>query len=342
MGVGAVLHATGYSKISAMGGLANRLRAVLVLYLVGAVSISSVPLFSGFTTKELVTDAASLAGMGTVMLLLKLVSVGTFLSTGLKLPYTAWFGADGAGPRHNTPAARIQVRPVPTTMFLAMGAAALINVAIGLAPGPLYELLPYPVEYDPYTLGKVLEKTQTLVLTGLVFWVLLDRFAAKPKLVLDLDVLYRDLPARLLAARRRRVAPDGVVAPAGTAVAATSPLGSVPGEDRAQVRPGATDEAPVAPTGVTDEVPVAPPGPSLDPVDGRRAAAAAAATTAGTATLERDGRADARSAEARSRLAAIRGLFAVREGVPPVPATWLLGAVVLGTGVVLLLVSLLS
>jgi multicomponent Na+:H+ antiporter subunit D len=342
MGVGAVLHATGYSKISAMGGLANRLRAVLVLYLVGAVSISSVPLFSGFTTKELVTDAASLAGMGTVMLLLKLVSVGTFLSTGLKLPYTAWFGADGAGPRHNTPAARIQVRPVPTTMFLAMGAAALINVAIGLAPGPLYELLPYPVEYDPYTLGKVLEKTQTLVLTGLVFWVLLDRFAAKPKLVLDLDVLYRDLPARLLAARRRRVAPDGVVAPAGTAVAATSPLGSVPGEDRAQVRPGATDEAPVAPTGVTDEVPVAPPGPSLDPVDGRRAAAAAAATTAGTATLERDGRADAPSAEARPRLAAIRGLFAVREGVPPVPATWLLGAVVLGTGVVLLLVSLLS
>jgi hypothetical protein len=82
--------------------------------------------------------------------------------------------------------------------------------------------------------------------------------------------------------------------------------------------------------------------PSFDPFGGRPAAAAAAATTAGTATLERDGRADARSAEARPRLAAIRGLFAVREGVPPVPATWLLGAVVLGTGVVLLLVSLLS
>jgi multicomponent Na+:H+ antiporter subunit D len=333
MGVGAVLHATGYAKISAMGGLANRLRAVLVLYLVGAVSISSVPLFSGFTTKELVTDAASLAGMGTVMLLLKLVSVGTFLSTGLKLPYTAWFGAEGAGPRHNSPAARIQVRPVPTTMYLAMGAAALINLAIGLAPGPLYELLPYPVEYDPYTLGKVLEKTQTLVFTGLMFWLLLDRFAAKPKLVLDLDVVYRDLPARLVAARRRR---------------------AELGEDQARVRPGATDEAPVAPGGLADEPTVAPAGrpgapgegarpeAADTPGDGARPEAVGVPVAAGTATLDRDARADAPEADARPGLAAVRQLFTVREGTPPVPATWLLGAVVLGAGVLLLLVSLVS
>jgi NADH:ubiquinone oxidoreductase subunit 5 (subunit L)/multisubunit Na+/H+ antiporter MnhA subunit len=36
---------------------------VLVLYMVGAVSISSVPLFSGFVSKELVVDAAYRAGL---------------------------------------------------------------------------------------------------------------------------------------------------------------------------------------------------------------------------------------------------------------------------------------
>jgi multicomponent Na+:H+ antiporter subunit D len=308
MGTGAVLHATGYSKISAMGGLAHRLRAVLVLYLVGAVSISSVPLFSGFTTKELVTDAASLAGLGTVVLLLKVVSVGTFLSTGLKLPYTAWFGAEGAGPRHNTPTVRIPVRPVPASMYLAMGAAALINLAIGLQPGPLYDLLPYAVEYDPYTLGKVLEKTQTLLFTGLVFWILLDRFAAKPKIVLDVDVLYRDLPARWLAARRGRVVPGA-------------------------------DTAPVVPPSPDDEAPVAPTAPPLRAADGGAVPTRASATA--TATLERGGP-DTSAPPTRSPLGRVRELFAVREGIPPVPGTWLLGAVILGAGVVLLLVSLLS
>jgi hypothetical protein len=236
------------------------------------------------------------------------VSVGTFLSTGLKLPYTAWFGAEGAGPRHNTPTARIPVRPVPVPMYLAMGAAALINLAIGLQPGPLYDLLPYAVEYDPYTLGKVLEKTQTLLFTGLVFWVLLDRFAAKPKLVLDVDVLYRDLPARLVAARRGRV---------------------VPGPDAATVVPPSRD----------DEAPVAPGGA---PLVAAAVAVSSGATATATATLERGSGPDAAAPPTPPPVGGVRALFAVREGIPPVPGTWVLGAVILGAGIVLLLVSLLS
>jgi multicomponent Na+:H+ antiporter subunit D len=320
MGVGAVLHATGRSKISAMGGLANRLRAVLVLYLIGAVSISSVPLFSGFTTKELVVDAAYLSGLTVVVVALKVVSVGTFLSTGLKLPYTSWFGAEGPGPRANTPGARIAVRPVPATMYLAMGAAALINVVIGLVPGPLYELLPYAVDYDPYTLGKVVEKSQTLLFTTLLFVLLLDRFAAKPKLVLDLDWVYRAAPARVRAAWTERRA-SGSPVPSHEA-----PSAAAPAAGRTAPQAGEPRELVLA-VGAEPAVPADARSPET------------AAEDAAVATLERT--TDERSAEPppdRSRIAA---LFATSEGTPPVPATWVLGAVILVTGVVLLLVSLL-
>jgi multicomponent Na+:H+ antiporter subunit D len=302
MGVGAALHATGRSKISAMGGLANRMRTVLVLYLVGAVSISSVPLFSGFVSKELVVDAASNADLALVVLVLKVVSVGTFLSTGLKLPYTTWFGPQGAGPRHNTPVDPIEVRPVPVTMYLAMGAAALINLGIGLVPAPLYDLLPYPVDYVPYTLGKVVEKTQILLFTTLGFWLLLDRVTAKPKIVLDVDWLYRALPARIRAARVER-------------------------------RPGAA--VPLEPTPVGRAAAAHRPA---SPAAGGTAPAAATAT----ATLERDEDVQADTGVTGTGLRTrLTSLFAVREGIPPVPATWMLGAVLLVAAIVVLTASLL-
>jgi multicomponent Na+:H+ antiporter subunit D len=66
MGVGAVIHATGRAKMSELGGIANRMRGVLALYMVGAVSISSFPLFSGFVSKELAVEAASPRAWGLV------------------------------------------------------------------------------------------------------------------------------------------------------------------------------------------------------------------------------------------------------------------------------------
>ena len=36
-------------------------------------------------------------------------------------------------------------------MLIAMGLAAVLCIAIGVFPGPLYALLPYPVDFEPYT-----------------------------------------------------------------------------------------------------------------------------------------------------------------------------------------------
>jgi multicomponent Na+:H+ antiporter subunit D len=206
MGAGAVLHATGRSKMSELGGIARRMRGVLVLYMIGAVSISSVPLFSGFVSKELVVEAAYRSDLLWLVILLKIASVGTFLHTGLKLPHGAFIGREGVGPATND-GHRITVGPVPVSMYVAMGIGALANTVIGLSPRIMYDLLPYAVDYAPYSPAKVIEKTQILLFTALAFWLLLDRLHAKAKVSLDTDWLYRSLPT-LLAARRREDAAD--------------------------------------------------------------------------------------------------------------------------------------
>jgi multicomponent Na+:H+ antiporter subunit D len=206
MGAGAVVYATGRSRMTRLGGLARRMPAVMALYLVGAVSISSFPLFSGFVSKELAVEATSVAGFGVAVVILKLVSVGTFLSTGIKLPYGTFVGPLGLGPRDDD-GAEVRVLPVAATMYVAMGTAALLNLAIGVRPELLYDLLPYAVDYDVYSLGKVIETLQLLLFTALTAWLLLDRIGPKAMITLDSDWVYRRLP-RVLAERRLREGVD--------------------------------------------------------------------------------------------------------------------------------------
>jgi multicomponent Na+:H+ antiporter subunit D len=223
MGAGAVLHATGRSKMSELGGIARRMRGVLALYMIGAVSISSVPLFSGFVSKELVVEAAYRSDLIWLVLLLKIASVGTFLHTGLKLPHGAFIGREGLGPATND-GHRITVGAVPVSMYVAMGIGAVANTVIGLYPRILYDLLPHAVDYTPYSFAKVLEKSQILLFTALAFWILLDRLHAKAKVSLDTDWLYRGLPTMVTGRGRTVDAPSA--APAGVSAAAPSALAS--------------------------------------------------------------------------------------------------------------------
>jgi multicomponent Na+:H+ antiporter subunit D len=204
MGAGAVLHATGRSRMTRLGGLANRLPWVLTLYMIGAISISSFPLFSGFVSKELAVQATQYAGYGAAVWVLKLVSVGTFLSTGIKLPYGTFFGPRGAGPRTDD-GQQLRVGPIAPTMYLAMGMAALANLVLGVVPRLLYDLLPHEVDYTPYTTGKVIETLQLLLFTALVAWLLIDRIGPKSMITTDADWFYRRLPRLAAEARLRRL-----------------------------------------------------------------------------------------------------------------------------------------
>jgi multicomponent Na+:H+ antiporter subunit D len=197
MGGGAVIAATGRRTLTDLGGLAARMPLVTLLYMVGAFSISGVPLFNGFISKSVTVSAAAEGRWPLAELLLILASVGTFLHTGLKLPYFTFFG-----PRRDiTPA------PLPRNMIAGMTMAAALCVGLGVFPGWLYGRLPFgPFEYHPYTLDHVIASVQLLIGTGAAFWLVRGKLAGEPTVSLDTDWFYRrplgTLVAALVAAAR--------------------------------------------------------------------------------------------------------------------------------------------
>ncbi len=181
MGAGAVLQVTGLRKLSEMGGLYRTMPITLGLYMIGAFAISAVPLFSGFVSKSMVVSAAGEAHMAAIFLTLTLASAGTFLHTGLKLPYYMFFGKDSG----------VRAQEPPGNMLAAMGIAAVACTVIGLFPGLLYQYLPNPVEYHPYTLAHVTNTLGMLGFTALGFFLLLKHLDPEPKISLDTDWFYR-------------------------------------------------------------------------------------------------------------------------------------------------------
>ncbi len=181
MGAGAVQEVTGRRKLSDMGGLYKTMPITFGLYLVGAFAISAAPFFSGFVSKSMVVSAAGDSHRTLVFLMLTLASSGTFLHTGLKLPYYMFFGKD-SGLRGQEP---------PRNMLVAMGLAAIVCIGIGIFPGLLYRYLPQPVDYAPYTLQHITATLGMLGFTALGFFLLLKHLDPEPKISLDTDWFYR-------------------------------------------------------------------------------------------------------------------------------------------------------
>ena len=186
MGIGTVLYAVGRSKMTELGGLARSMWLALTFFMVGAFSISGVPLFSGFVSKSMVIYAAEIEHLGAIVLLLQLASIGTFLSIGLKLPYFTWFSTDR----------NLKPKTVPLGMYLGMGLTSAICIAIGVYPALLYNLLPFEVHYQPYTTSHLIETLQLLIFTGLALWLVMKKLHAEATITLDTDWIYRR-PSRL-------------------------------------------------------------------------------------------------------------------------------------------------
>ncbi|HBE45419.1 MAG TPA: Na(+)/H(+) antiporter subunit D [Deltaproteobacteria bacterium] len=181
MGAGAVLYMTGTAKLSKLGGLYKYMPLTMICYVVGAVSISGFPLFSGFVSKSMVVASAHESGRIGLLLFMNLAGIGTFLSVGLKVTYFAFFSKEPA----------IEVKEPPKNMLWSMGLTSALCFIIGIYPQSLYALLPYPVHYHPYTLSHLAETLQILSFTGLVFFLLVGKLAPEDKINLDVDYFYR-------------------------------------------------------------------------------------------------------------------------------------------------------
>ena len=193
MSMGAVLFRVGTIKGSELGGLYKSMPWTAGFCIVGAASISSFPLFSGFISKALIISAAVENGYFWTWLVLLFASAGVFHHSGIKIPYFAFFAHD-SGKR---------CAEAPANMLLAMGLSAALCIGIGIFPQPLYDLLPFKVDFVPYTVEHVVTQLQLLFLSALAFTVLMRTGLYPPELRsvnVDFDWIYRRAGHRAAAA----------------------------------------------------------------------------------------------------------------------------------------------
>ncbi|MDD3764363.1 MAG: Na(+)/H(+) antiporter subunit D [Nevskiales bacterium] len=208
MSMGAVLLRTGTVNGSELGGLFKSMPQTATFCMVGAASISAFPLFSGFVTKSMIMTAVAEEHRTVIWLMLLFASAGVFHHAGIKIPFFAFFAHDRG----------YRVEEAPLNMRIAMGSAAALCILIGCAPELLYGLLPYPVEYVPYTTAHVINQTQLLLLSAMAFTVLMRTGIYPPELRsvnLDFDWFYRRLLPATAGTATRIIdgARNGVLAP---------------------------------------------------------------------------------------------------------------------------------
>jgi len=184
MAMGAVLLRTGTCLGSELGGLYKSMPWTAGLCIIGAASISAFPFLSGFVTKPLILDETAAGNHVVVYLMLLFASAGVFHHSGIKIPYFAFFAHD-SGKR---------VKEAPWFMMTAMVVMAFGCILMGVYPEILYRVLPYPMEYHPYTTTHVITQYQLLLFSALAFVFLQKTGLYPPELRstnLDFDWIYR-------------------------------------------------------------------------------------------------------------------------------------------------------
>jgi len=192
MSMGAVLYRTGKINGTDLGGLYKSMPLTATFSMVGAASISALPLFSGFVSKSMVMAAALEGGHTWVWVLLLFASAGVVEHAGIKIPFFSFFAHDSG----------IRTREAPGNMLVAMALAAGLCIAIGAFPQwTVYPLLPFEVDYHPYDATHVVTQLQLLFFSSLgVFWMMRTGWYPPEKRAvnLDSDWTYRWLAPRVV------------------------------------------------------------------------------------------------------------------------------------------------
>lgn len=186
MGTGSVLYMTGTCKLTELGGLYKKMPRTFIFTMIGGLSIAGFPLFSGFVSKSMIIAGGMETHHYWASFALILASGGTFLLAGIKVPYYIWFGKNNCSQQVLNKAA-----DPPWNMQAAMVIASVMCAFIGCYTAYLYNMLPFPVDYHPYTAYHLSETLQIIGTAGIAFFVLRRFIAPKATISLDLDWFYR-------------------------------------------------------------------------------------------------------------------------------------------------------
>ena len=186
MSMGAVLYRVGTCKASELGGLFKYMPITAVCSIVGAVSISAFPLFSGFVAKSLIMSSLGYEGLTFIYFMLLFASAGVLHHSGIKIPFFAFFAHD----------AGLKPKEAPINMQAAMILSSILCILIGIFPSLFYQILPYSTYYQPYDFSHVLSQLQLLMFAVFAFICLWHFKIYPPELnstVLNSDWFYRVL-----------------------------------------------------------------------------------------------------------------------------------------------------
>ncbi len=196
MAAGAVLYRAGTAEISDLGGLFRSMPVTAVFCMVGAASISAAPFTNGFISKSMVISAAGGAGVAWLWLVLTAASAGVFLTAGIRLTLSVFFGPENK-------AVTGKIVEAPWNMLAGMGIASFLCLLHGMFPSLLYRFLPFSYVYKPYTADHLVTQMQLLFFSGLAA-VLLYRWGFYRERgrsdYLDADWIYRRAGIRINSA----------------------------------------------------------------------------------------------------------------------------------------------
>ena len=186
MGMGAVLYRVGTCKASELGGLFKFMPITAICTIIGAISISAFPLFSGFVAKSLIMSALGKEGLVFVYFMLLFASAGVLHHSGIKIPFFAFFAHESD----------IKTKEAPLNMIIAMIIASALCILIGVFPSYFYEILPHQIQYQPYDFSHVVGQLQLLTFAAFAFICLWHFKIYPPELnstVLNSDWIYRKM-----------------------------------------------------------------------------------------------------------------------------------------------------
>ncbi|XVH30906.1 Na(+)/H(+) antiporter subunit D [Haloferacaceae archaeon DSL9] len=186
MAVGVVIYRTGEEDIRNLGGLWKVMPITFAAYLVGALSITAVPGFSGFISKGMVIDSAHeihnymIAGEDVLWWMLIIGGVGTFMSF-IKLGYYIFFHGK----------ATVSPKDATTGQIVAMFGAGAFCLFYGIFYESMFAFLPFSAEWaaeaHPYSTGHLIEAA-ALAVAGFVGFALLKKpLGVLSHHVVDLD-----------------------------------------------------------------------------------------------------------------------------------------------------------
>ncbi|MFA5085342.1 MAG: proton-conducting transporter membrane subunit [Candidatus Omnitrophota bacterium] len=137
---GSVEKQAGTTDLRALGGLAWKMPVTFACFLITALSISGVPPFNGFFSKELIYDGALERGS----IFYAAAAIGSFLTAAsfLKLGHAAYFGKRSDAP----------VKEAPAAMLIPMIVIALLCVLFGV-----WNILPIKYLIQPVLGERLLE-----------------------------------------------------------------------------------------------------------------------------------------------------------------------------------------